>query len=204
MGRHDTSLGRALAAKGLAAGLYATTKVQTAFGWQTLALLAPGDLVLTRDGGLMPVDSIVHDNRAALWSVRLPAHTFANDTALMLPPGQSVLIETPIAVPFTGEPAALIPATALEGWRGIAPHVPAQTAPILRLIFASEALVSPSLGIWILAEVARRIFELHHLLDVPRRAVLPLPLARQLVASLIAEEAGRGLTQAALRPENRA
>ena len=204
MGRHDINLGRAMAAKGLAAGFYAATPVQTALGWQIVGALARGDLVLTRDGGLMPVQSVTRDPRAALWSVRLPARAFANDATVMLPPGQPVLIETPLALPFTGEAFALIPATALEGWRGIAPHVPAETAPILRLTLTEPALISAGPGIWTQADAARRPFDLSQLLDAPQRPVLPLSIARQLVASLIAEEAGSGLSQAAFRPENRA
>ena len=204
MGRYDPNLGRAMAARGLAAGLYATTPVQTAFGWQTAGRLAPGDLVLTRDHGLMPLESLAPDPRSALWSVRLPAKALGNVAMLMLPPGQPVLIDTPHAMPFTGEASALVPATALEGWRGIAPHVPADTAPILRLTLSIESLISTGPGLWTPSDAPPRAFEVKHLLEVPQRC-LPLSAARQLIAQLIAEDAGRSLTPyAARRPENRA
>ena len=202
MGRHDISLSPFGSRTALATGLYAPTPVLTAFGWQALSDLAPGDLVVTQDHGLTPIAAIHPETRPALWSVHLPPGTFGNETALTLPPGQSVLIESRFSLPFCGETSALVPAMALEGWRGIAPHVPARTEPILQLQLSRPAILFAGPGLRTAAPAIDTGFDLMHLLRPPTHPVLPLAAARQLVASLIAEEAGLGLLQAALRPPN--
>jgi hypothetical protein len=96
---------------------------------------------------------------------------------------------------------------ALEGWRGIAPHVPARPEPILQLRLAHPALVCAGPGLLAGVDGVREAaLDLHRLLALQMRPVVPLASARQLVASLIAEEAGQALLRqaAACRPANRA
>lgn len=198
MGRHDITLNPFGNPSGsrtaLATGLYASTPVLTATGWQTMASLAPGDLILTRDLGLTPIAASQTELRPALWSVRLPAGALGNDAPVMLPPGQPVLIESRFALPFCGECIALVPAMALEGWRGIAPHVPAQTEPILQLRLQRPAIGFIGPGVMVGFDSVDPIaFDLKQLLQAPTRPVLPLAAARHLVASLIAAEAGKSL-----------
>ncbi len=203
MGRHDISLSASGNRSVLATGLYGPTPVLTASGWRALADLAPGDLVETQDQGLTPVATIRPELRPALWSVHLPPGACGNATALTLPPGQPVLIETRFALPFCGETSALVPAMALEGWRGIAPHVPARTEQMLQLHLHRPGILFAGPGLRAYAPGTDAVFDLMHLLQPPTHPVLPLAAARQLMASLIAEEAGLGLLQAAaLRPPN--
>ena len=121
MGRHDRSMKLPESHSTLIRGLYASTPVQTAFGWRPASTLAPGDLVMTRDDGLRPINSVLTEHRQALWSVRLPEGALGNSAMVMLPPGQPILIKTRHAMPFSGDDLALVPVTTLEGWRGIAP-----------------------------------------------------------------------------------
>ncbi|MEO8243881.1 MAG: Hint domain-containing protein [bacterium] len=203
---HDIAPGQTLPVR-LATGLFASTPVQTAFGWQSLSLLGPGDLVMTQDHGLVPVQSIVLETRRALWSVRIAVGALGNCDALMLPPGQPILIHTRYARPFCGDDLALVPATALEGWRAIAPYVPVRREPILQvqlvepgILFAGPGLMTGCDG------TIRPGIDLASLLGAPIRPVLPLAAARQMIAHLIADEAGDGLRHlqaAAFRPPNR-
>lgn len=190
----------------LATGLYASTPVQTAFGWQALSQLGPGDLVMSSDSGLQPVHSILPETRRALWSVRIPADALGNPQMVMLPPGQAVLIRTDYARPFSGDDLALVPATALEGWRGIAPHVPARPEPILQLRLIRPALLFAGPGLLVSCGGSTSpSVDLKSLLGPLNRPVLPLAAARQMVASLVAEEAADGLRDiqaAAFRPPN--
>lgn len=206
MGRFDKTLSLTRSGSSLARGLYASTPIQTAFGWRPLASLAPGDLVMTMDEGLKPIASIHTEFRPALWSVRLPDDAFGNSAAVMLPPGQSVLIRTDYALPFSGDDLALVPATALEGWRDIAPHVPASTEPILQLCLDRSAILYAGPGLLIGCEGADdNTFDIHRLLDCPSRPTLPLAAARHMVAHLVADEASgmlAGYQAAALRPPN--
>ena len=206
MGRQDTTLKLADSRSALIRGLYASTPVQTAFGWRPLADLGPGDLVMTQDAGLRPIVSIQTEFRQALWSVRLPAAAVGNPAMVMLPPGQPILIKTAYAMPFSGDDLALVPATALEGWRGIAPHVPARSEPILhlRLDRAAILFVGPGLLAGCPGSDATA-FDIKHLLDGPARPTLPLAAARQMVAHLVADETAAAISDyqaAARRPPN--
>lgn len=206
MSRHGVSLNVAGQRTALATGLYASTVVQTAFGWLGLATLGPGDLVLTKDDGLVPIVSIRVESRRALWSVRLPAGAVGNPDCLMVPPGQPILIKTVYAVPFSGDDLALIAATALEGWRGIAPHVPARCEPILQLMLDRPGILFAGPGLMVGCEGRdAAAFDLKSLLGTPRRPVTPLAAARQIVAHLVADEAASGfrdLQAADFRPPN--
>jgi len=196
MGRHDISLNPAGQRQALARGLYASTPVQTAFGWQAVAELGPGDLVMTQESGLVPVVAVHLEFRRALWSVRLPEGAVGNEAMLMLPPGQPILIKTHYALPFSGDDLALVPATALEGWRGIAPHVPACAEQILQLRLPRPAVIFAGPGILAGCEGQDiGCFDLKSLMSTPTRPMLPLAAARQMVAALIAEEAGAGFAE---------
>ncbi len=210
MGRHDLTLGIAIKGRsGLACGLYAATPVLTATGWVAMSDLDRGDLLVTRDHGLSPIVTLRTEIRAALWAVLFPAGTFDNDGPVLLPPGQPVLVQTLHALPFCGEPQVLVPAAALEGWRGIAPHVPAMAEPILQIRLQRPGLVQAGPGLVTATEGTDTPDRdlIHLLLTAPSHPVLPLAAARHLVATLMAEEAGIGLRaadQAAVfRPENR-
>ncbi len=196
MGRHDLTLGIAIKGRaGLASGLYASTPVRTATGWVPMAELGPGDLLATLDHGLSPIVATRPEIRAALWGVLFPEGAFDNEDEVLLPPGQPVLVRTPHALPFTGAAQALVPAAALEGWRGIAPHVPDRAEPILQMRLSRPGLVQagPGLTVGIEGIETAEVDLIRLLLTAPAHPVLPLAAARHLVATLIAEETGQGL-----------
>lgn len=205
MGRHDLTLGMAIKGRaGLATGLYTSTPVLTATGWVAMADLCEGDLVVTRDQGLSQVISIRAETRAALWDVLFPQGALGNDAKVILPPGQPVLVETAFALPFTGDAMALLPAAALEGWRGIAAHVPASAAPILQMRLSRPGLIQAGPGLFVAVKgtQTREVDLIRLLFAAPERPVLPLAAARHLVAAMVAEDTGHGLRtggQAALR-----
>lgn len=204
MGRHDSTLRLSSQRTSLATGFYASTPVQTAFGWTAVSALGPGDLVMTRDMGLVPVVAVRTEYRQALWSVRIPPGALGNTGPVMLPPGQPLLIQTNWAMPFSGDNLALVPATALEGWQGIAPHVPAETDAILQLRLDQSAILFVGPGLLAGCDgTDEAAFDLRRLMQFPRRPVLPLAAARHMVAQLVADEACeaiKSLQAADLRP----
>lgn len=207
MGRYDLRLSTVLKGRSsLADGLYASTQVEAPTGWVAMEDIAVGDPVVTRDHGILPVLAIGPEHRAALWSVRFPEGALGNPEEAFLPPGQPVLIETAFALPYTGEAHALIPAAALEGWRGICPHVQAQAEPILQMRLSRPALVlAAGLVVGVKGSETAEADLVTRLMARPAPAVLPLAAARHLVAAMMAEEAGAAMrSQATLRPENRA
>ena len=206
MGRHDTTLRAVSQRMSLATGLYASTPVQTAFGWQAAATLRPGDLVLTRGMGLVPLVAVHTEHRQALWSVRIPAMALGNAETVMLPPGQPLLIQTAWALPFSGDDLALIPATALEGWRGIAPHVPARAEPVLQLRLDRSGSLYVGPGLLAGCDGCDDTgFDIKRLMQQPHRPTVPLAAARHMVAQLVAQETGAAFAlfqAAALPPPN--
>ena len=139
----------------------------------------------------------------------MPPGSLGNETAILLPAGQPVLIESRFALPFCGEAVALVPATALEGWRGIIPQVPPQPEPILHIQLARSGTIFAGPGLRAGVDgTDGSPFDLARLMQVPCRPQLPPAAARHLVASLIAEEAGQSQSlhqsqAAALRAPNR-
>jgi hypothetical protein len=206
MGRHDSTLTPHQGRTALARGLYASTTVQTAFGWRFAGDIAVGDLVMTRDAGLVPVLQVATEFRPALWSVLLPEAALGNAQHVILPPGQPVLIRSRFAMPFSGDDLALLPATALEGWRGITPHVPARIEPILQFRLDRPGLISAGPGLHLGCDGSdNALIDLRRLLDRPARPCLPLAAARHMVAQLVAEEASGQLAElqaVALRSPN--
>jgi hypothetical protein len=160
--------------------------------------------VMTKDAGLMPVVRVHVENRQALWSVRLPEGAMGNPEVVLLPPGQPILIQTEYALPFSGDKLALVPATALEGWRGITPQVPAKIEPILQLRLDRAAVLFIGPGLLVGCDgMDDTAFDMNRILQWPSRPILPLAAARQMTAHLIADEASdafRHFQAAALRP----
>ena len=204
MGQHDIAFTMSGRRSNLVTGLYGSTRVLTVLGWQEVAALRAGDLILTRELGLMPVVDALIEPRQALWSVCFPAGSIGNEKTERLPPGQPVLIQTAVATPFSGDDMALVPATSLEGWRGIAPQVPALTEIIVQLRLEREAIIFAGPGLMVGCRgTDRGAFDLKRLFEWPSRPTIPLSAARHLAAHLVAAEAGAqlGNLQAAdLRP----
>jgi len=185
-----------------ARGIVAGTRVATVGGWRTVEDLMPGDPVMTVDNG---PQQLLDVRRRALWSgpepcpaalcpLAVPPAALGNRTALLLLPEQLVLVESDLAETSYGAPYVLIPAAALDGWRGIATIVPHRRVETVSLHCAGDEIVYAN-GVGLIhcpppeaagAEPAPA--------TRPGRTpsgytVLPLDMARILVACMIAEDA---------------
>jgi hypothetical protein len=132
-----------------AEGIVSGTVIGTALGWRDVEAIAVGDLVLTFDNGLMPVTRVRRERSGAgsrrvpqhLWPLLVPAGTIGNRKALMLLPEQHVMIEADLLEELYGDPFALLPAAALEGWRGVEALWPPEGLDPVTLSFAQTQLV---------------------------------------------------------------
>ena len=110
-------------------GILVGTRIATHDGWSPVETVAPGDLVLTFDEGLIPVREVIIGRRGTEGSAPtrtgapliVPARALDNRQAMTLLPGQMVLLESDLAEAMFGDPFVLIAAGALVGYRGIAP-----------------------------------------------------------------------------------
>lgn len=185
-----------------ARGIVAGTRVATVGGWRTVEDLLPGDPVMTVDNG---PQRLVDVRRRALWSgpepcpaelspLAVPPTALGNRTALLLLPEQLVLVESDLAEASYGAPFVLIPAAALEGWRGIEPIAPHRRVETVSLHCAGDEIVYAN-GVGLIHCPPREAAA--DAAPPPGRpartpsgyAVLPLDMARIMVACLIAEDA---------------
>jgi hypothetical protein len=132
------------------AGIAAGTKVATTMGWRAVEALAEGDMVLTFDHGLQPVTEVRRvtvESPAAADPIIIPAGALGNAEAMLVAPGQGVLIESDLAEDLAGDPFVLIEARALSGYRGIGPAHPAQGITLITLGFADDEIIYSRAGV---------------------------------------------------------
>lgn len=135
-------------------GLAAGTAVETHTGWRAVETLRPGDAVHTLDGGLRRIAAM---DRTWLLPVmhgsvlHLPGGAFGNCGDLVLMPDQHVLIDIHAHDPVVGDLpdtlGALIPALALDGYRGTERRVAPTPLEVVTLFFAEEELVWAATGV---------------------------------------------------------
>ena len=112
----------------LADGFDSATLIATETGWVAAADLRPGDRVVTFDHGLQVLRRTGRaapgtpgaDPARAMGTLAVPAGALGNRRSMTLLPGQSVLLDSDAAESLYGDPFALVPAAALDGWKGIA------------------------------------------------------------------------------------
>lgn len=138
----------------ITAGLVAGTKVATTIGWRVIEAVAVGDEVLTFDGGMQTVTGVRRDivwtggasSDPATWPLHVPAGTLGNRADMVLMPQQAVMVESDTAERLFGDPFAMIPALALEGYRGITRMAPDARMQIVTLVFAQDEVVFANIG----------------------------------------------------------
>lgn len=137
-------------------GMTAGTLLETQHGWYPVEQLNVGDRIATLDGGMARIIATRHDfaepvslNTPSDGFLHVPGGAFENCAALMLPVDQYVGIESAEAEKLLGEPAVLIPATALEGYRGISRRFPENRVEVINLQFEDEEIVFANTGVQI-------------------------------------------------------
>lgn len=181
---------------GLSEGIIAGTRIATAMGWRPVEGLVPGDMVMTFDHGLRPVIRVA---RFALWSgqghcpraqmpLAVPVGALGNSSPMLLAPDQTILVESDLAESVFGDPFALIPAAALEGYRGINRIEPHRTVEVVVVQFVEgEVVYANGTGMMHCGSVHGGTIE--GLLGAPEDyAALPLDMARAIVAAMIEED----------------
>jgi hypothetical protein len=185
------------ASPAIAEGIMSDTAIATPQGWRQAASLMPGDEVLTFDNGVRPVAaSAIHalsPDGGGHWPMCVPPWALDNRDEVLLLPEQKVLIEADVAEELFGEAFVLVPAQALQGWRGIDRARPPQGKAAVVLRFDEPQIVYASRGVLLscpgegLASPDWRD---------PGHQSCTLSQARHLIACIMAEEAGAALRKA--------
>ncbi|MCA1776857.1 MAG: Hint domain-containing protein [Loktanella sp.] len=187
----------------IATGLVAGTKVATKMGWRVVEAIAPGDMVLTFDGGMQEVKNVTRQVVWAggdlrdpdSWPLFVPAGALGNQADMSLMPGQAVLVESDTAEAVFGDPFAMIPAKALDGFRGITPTAPSPRIEVVTLEFAQDEVVFANIGALFFCPAAVDIFSDR---AEATYACLTLEQADLLVSFLEEEDMGRASPQRAV------
>lgn len=130
-------------------GLVIGTLVASHMGWRPVEALAPGDMVLTFDHGMVPVREV---RRTTLfpcatsvpsehWPLHVPAGALANAEPMTLLPDQAVMVESDAARDANGDPFALVAAKVLDGLRGIARTAPLGQIDLVTLVFDTDQVI---------------------------------------------------------------
>lgn len=166
-------------------GIAGDVSVATPMGWRAVADLRLGDLLRNLDG-LPTALGALHPATAQNW-VRFPIRALGNRRAFVVGQGQGVLLQSDYIRALTGEAAVAVPAIALQGWRGIHLCTPPKQAIRLRLMRPSLIMVG-----------AGAFLTCQGLQDTGWAGLPPVPSlsltsAQQLLACLIAQDAGSAL-----------
>ena len=134
-------------------GLVAGTKVATTAGWRQVEMVKAGDKVLTFDAGLQRV---AHVTREKLWSqgrcpqqmwpLFVPEGALGNQQPMMVLPQQPLMIESDVTEEVYGDPFVLIPAAALDGYRGIERIEPEVEIEVVTLHFEHDQVIFTAPG----------------------------------------------------------
>lgn len=174
-----------------AEGIVSGNLIATESGWVCVEAISAGDKVLTFDNG---VDRVLDVSRKELWNGRgacprvmwplaVPAGALGNCRAMLVLPYQNVMLESDMAEELFGDPFALVPASALEGYRGITRVCPAGKIEIISMRFAEDQVVySNGSGMLHCGSIDGLGLTIDFVISAGPYAPLPYDRARKLVA----------------------
>lgn len=144
-------------------GICAGTYIATERGWQPVERLRCGDRIMTFDHDLQPLLRIERQGHwpagtiipREAWPLLIPAGALDNRYDMLLPPGQALLVECEEEMLAGPSPFVTLPASALEGVRGIARQKPTWDEEVFSLTFATSEHVYAEGGTLIFAPANR-------------------------------------------------
>ncbi len=177
-------------------GLMGTTHVASNLGWRQADKLAVGDQVLTFDHGMQPITEVHRETvympeggfSPAQCPLYVPVDALFNRAPMWLMPDQGVMLESELAEDDNGDPFVVVPACALEGYRGIRRE---QTGAKLELVMPrceNDEVIYAEAGAMAFNPTPRSALELAGGLPRSLYRVLAPYEARQLVVDLISDE----------------
>ena len=195
--------GRPRASAVMAEGLFAGTSVATPAGWRPVETLEEGDAVLTLGGRVRRLTQVRPSRiEPAFWPATLapllaPPGALGNRVPLVLLSGQRVMLATGPAGDHAGGPFALVPAAALDGYRGIVRVPPPAEAVAVTCAFAqAEVILAAGMACLACGGTESRENPVASLLAPDQPPALNMEQAAELVARLVAEEAAAVLRAA--------
>ncbi|MBL4768684.1 MAG: Hint domain-containing protein [Rhodobacteraceae bacterium] len=130
-------------------GFLGGTHVASNLGWRAIEALSVGDKVLTFDHGMQVITGVQRETQIAQgprlpqnqMPLLVPQGALNNRLAMWLMPDQGLMVEYESAEDPLGDPFAVIPASALHGFRGIERVDPGGRLDVTILAFAQDEVI---------------------------------------------------------------
>lgn len=168
-------------------GIAADMMLATPDGLRAAGEIGMGDLLRSLQDG--PVTVVAQRAADAGQWLRIPPLALGNRREILVAAGQGLLIETVYAARLVGSLAVVVPALALRHWRGIAPaKAPAEA---VSFTLSRPAMVLGGAGVLLAMDGPANAPLMAQ--DLPPVPSLSLATAQQLIACLIAYDAGAAL-----------
>ncbi|WP_406645334.1 Hint domain-containing protein [Aliisedimentitalea scapharcae] len=173
-------------------GFLCGTHVVSNLGWRRVDALCVGDKVLTFDNGMRTIVEIQRETLTrpaegmprSRWPMMVPEGALLNRRAMSIMPDQGVFIESDLVVDALGDPYAIVPARALDGYRGIEPANPHTELTLTTLAFAQDEVVYAEGGMLAYCPCARELLDAGAEDDAHTYQVLSLQEARTLIQQM--------------------
>ncbi|WIY25334.1 Hint domain-containing protein [Parasedimentitalea psychrophila] len=177
-------------------GLLAGTHVASNLGWRPVEALSVGDRVLTFDHGMQEItelhretilmpEEILMDPQCPMF---VPQDALHNRVPMWVMPDQGILVESDLAEDAQGDPFVVVPACALEGYRGIHRAAAGQCLQLVMPRFAQDQVIYLEAGLLAFSATPFSILESAAPRDGLYR-VLQQDAARDLITDMIVDEA---------------
>lgn len=169
-------------------GILVGTRIASNLGWRAVEALAPGDQVLTFDGGMQTIVETrrkvlwdgMGDCPRGLWPVHLATGTGDLTAAVTVMPEQAVMIESDVAEYETGDPFALVNAGVLSGFDGCGRVRPTQPIEVIELVFDEDQVIYAEGGLLLFCSADCDLLVQHESLY----RMLPQATAQHVVAAM--------------------
>lgn len=176
-------------------GFFTGTHVASNLGWRQVEALSVGDSVLTFDHGMQVITEMHRETMlvsesdlpVAQCPLLVPQGALHNRMAMWVMPDQGVLLESDLAVDALGDPFVVVPACALEGYRGIHRAYPGERIELVMPRFAQDEVIYLEAGLLGFSPTPSSILDTATEDGIYR--VLPQNAARELVVNMMAEDA---------------
>ncbi|MGR3621749.1 Hint domain-containing protein [Pseudophaeobacter sp.] len=173
-------------------GFLSGTHVASNLGWRPVEAICAGDQVLTFDHGMQTVVEMVretvHLDAGFIDPTRCPMHVprdaLNNRVPMWLMPDQGVLMESDLIADHQGDPFAVVPASTLDGYRGICRLHPSDALHLVTPRFEQDEVIYLEAGLLGYCPAPRDLLTIGVELQEDMYRVLPIDEAQELISAM--------------------
>lgn len=173
-------------------GILSGTHVASNLGWRPVEALCAGDQVLTFDHGMQTIVEMQREVVAledgmidpARCPMHIPRDALNNRVPMWLMPDQGVLMESDLIADHQGDPFAVVPASTLDGYRGICRLHPSEPLQLVTPRFEQDEVIYLEAGLLGYCPAPRDLLTIGVDYQQDMYRVLPIDEALELVSAM--------------------